>query len=157
MMKLKWINRKGFLDFFQISRMKVFMLLLIRFTNLMILDKIGGSCKSYCKNTPLFLIFIIKYEDSIMKIRKSSLIGKEYLAHSIPNKTFFFLVYIRGVCSKNIVPSNSTHKSAFKEESKLLNNWNSFLISQFILFQNLFICLLPRKTLWFWMLITAGK
>ena len=62
----------------------------------MILDKIGGSCKSYCKNTPLFLIFIIKYEDSIMKIRKSSLIGKEYLAHSIPNKQnfFFFLLYI---------------------------------------------------------------
>lgn len=69
----------------------------------MILDKIGGSCKSYCKNTPLFIIFIIKYEHSIMKIMKSSLIGKEYLAHSIPNKTFF-IVYIRGVCYKNIVP-----------------------------------------------------
>ena len=157
MMKLKWINRKGFLDFFKISRMKVFMLLLIRFTNLMILEKIGRSCKSYCKNTPLFIIFIIESSYFIMKIMKSSLIGKEYLAHSIQNKTFF-LVYIRGVfCSKNIVPSNSTHKSTFKEESKLLNNWNSFLISQFILFKNLIICLLPRKTLWFWMLITARK
>jgi hypothetical protein len=97
MMKLKWINRKGFLDFLKISRMKVFMLLLIRFTNLMILEKIGGSCKSYCKNTPLFIIFIIKYEDSIMKIMKSSLIGKEYLAHSIPNKTFFSCIYKRGL------------------------------------------------------------
>lgn len=97
MMKLKWINRKGFLDFLKISRMKVFMLLLIRFTNLMILEKIGGSRKSYCKNTPLFIIFIIKYEDSIMKIMKSSLIGKEYLAHSIPNKTFFSCIYKRGL------------------------------------------------------------
>ena len=39
---------------------------------------------------------------------ESSLIGKEYLGHSIP-KTLF--LYIREVCSKNIVPRNSTHKS----------------------------------------------
>lgn len=39
---------------------------------------------------------------------KNSLIRKEYLGHSIPNKQtkLFFIVYIRGVCSKNIVPSN---------------------------------------------------
>lgn len=41
---------------------------------------------------------------------KSSLIGKEYLGHSIA-KTF--VLYIRGVSSKNIVPRNSTHKSTF--------------------------------------------
>jgi len=47
--------------------MKVFMLLLIEFTNLkpLILEKIDGSGKSYCKNTPLF---IIEFSYFIMKI-----------------------------------------------------------------------------------------
>jgi hypothetical protein len=41
--------------------------------------------------------------------------------------------------------------------SFILNNWNFFEIGQFRLFQNLIICLLPRKTFWFWMLVPAQK
>lgn len=57
----------------KIYRMKVFMLLLIGFTNLkpIILEKIDVSGKFYCKKTPLFLI---EFSYFIMRI----LLGKVY-------------------------------------------------------------------------------
>ena len=152
--------------FEKVSRIKAFTLLLIWFTSpkliyLWILDKIGRNSKSYCRNT---LLLIKESSHFFKRILLSkvlwSLIGKEYRGHNIAKTFVLYNRITEGLVLRILYPGIrhiKVHSLINPNYSFILNNWNFFEIGQFRLFQNLIICLLPRKTFWFWMLVPAQK